>query len=319
MQSEWVYNTLDCCVTQEVWDELDKVIPAYVEKPYRFVSGMQAPALLMGVRGLRVDIQARNLWVSKLENRVAILESHLNSMAIAVWGKPLNPRSPLQLSKFFYDCMGLPVQKKYDRVKKQRVPTTDRNALEKLESYFHARPIIQNILRAKDLGKQAATLRTGVDSDGRMRTSYNVCGTDTARWSSNVNPFGTGTNLQNWQDELREIFIPDPNRKFAYIDLEQAESRGVAYLANDPAYIDACESGDLHTTVAIMVWPDKAWSNDAAENKVIAGKKFYRNFSFRDLAKRGGHGTNYMGKPPTMAKHLAVDTKLMEDFQRRYF
>jgi hypothetical protein len=36
------------------------------------------------------------------------------------------------------------------------------------------------------------------------------------------------------------------------------------------------------------------------------------------MAKRGGHGTNYYGKPLTMAKHLKVPTKIMEDFQDAY-
>jgi DNA polymerase I-like protein with 3'-5' exonuclease and polymerase domains len=104
-----------------------------------------------------------------------------------------------------------------------------------------------------------------------------------------------------------------------YIDGEQAESRVVAYLSGDENYIRACEEGDLHTTVATMVWPEKSWSADQKENRVLANEIFYRNFSYRDLSKRGGHGTNYRGKARTMAMHLHVDTKLIEEFQARYF
>ena len=36
-----------------------------------------------------------------------------------------------------------------------------------------------------------------LDTDGRMRCSFNVCGTETMRFSSSENAFGTGGNLQN--------------------------------------------------------------------------------------------------------------------------
>lgn len=319
-QNEWIYNALDCSVTAEVWREMSRDVAEFTWPTFNFVTGMQAPALCLGTRGIRIDAAKRAQLIRALELRVAALQKNLDKMAEAVWDNTLNPRSSPQLLNFFYTCMGIQKQYKYDKAKKERVVTADRTALEKIrELNFFARPIVNNILRSRDLTKKISTLKTGIDPDGRMRTSYNVCGTETGRWSSNENAFGTGTNLQNWTDELREIFIADVGKKMAYIDLEQAESRVVAYLANDPAYIAACEGGDLHTTVAQMVWPELAWTDDPKENKKVAGQLFYRNFTYRDLAKRGGHGTNYKGKPRTMAKHLHVDVKLIEEFQERYF
>jgi DNA polymerase I-like protein with 3'-5' exonuclease and polymerase domains len=37
------------------------------------------------------------------------------------------------------------------------------------------------------------------------------------------------------------------------------------------------------------------------------------------MAKKLGHGSNYGGQSPTLAKHAKIDVKLCEDFQRRYF
>ena len=37
------------------------------------------------------------------------------------------------------------------------------------------------------------------------------------------------------------------------------------------------------------------------------------------MAKRGGHGTNYLGKAATIAKHLKVDKPIIESFQYKYF
>lgn len=127
--------------------------------------------------------------------------------------------------------------------------------------------------------------------------------------------------------------------KLAYIDLEQAESRAVGAITyrlfDDSAYLDACESGDLHSLVCAMCWTTLDWPEDfniaaikkygklppelLKEGKRIAKQNAYRNMSYRDLAKRLGHGSNYYGKPPQMAKHTHVEVQIIRDFQRAYF
>lgn len=319
-ENEWVYNALDCCVTSEVWEEMSKSVENFTWPSYHFVKGMQGPALHMAVRGIRIDMQKRGELIATLERTADRLQNHLNLLADAVWGGELNPQSPKQLIEFFYTCMNIPAQTKWDGKRKERVVTTDRDALEKIrDMYYYARPIAKHILAIRDLRKQASTLRTGVDEDCRMRTSYNVAGTETARWSSNENAFGTGTNFQNWADKLREIFISDINFKMGYFDGEQAESRLTAYVSGDQEYINACESGDLHTSVTRMVWPELEWTGDATLDRQIAERKFYREFSYRDMSKKLGHGSNYYGKPPTLAKHAHIEVKMAEEFQDRYF
>jgi DNA polymerase I-like protein with 3'-5' exonuclease and polymerase domains len=107
-------------------------------------------------------------------------------------------------------------------------------------------------------------LTAEVDADSRLRTSYNVAGTETGRWSSSTNAFGSGTNLQNFPEKLRSVFVADEGRKLAYLDLEQAESWVVGIklweLFADDRYIRAIEEGDLHTSVARMVWPQLGWT-----------------------------------------------------------
>jgi len=111
--------------------------------------------------------------------------------------------------------------------------------------------------------------------------------------------------------------------KFAYIDLEQAESRLVGAiewnLFGDGRYLDACESGDLHTTVCRLAWSELPWTEDIKTNRTIADQPFYRQHSYRHMAKVLGHGTNYNGKPFTMAKHTKLDAKLIAEFQSKYF
>lgn len=313
-----LYNGLDTCLTAEIFESLS-TDPAAFNSTYNFERAMQAPALEMMLRGIKVDILARDMAVRKLREELDFLQDLLNQYGSAVWDKPLGPRSP-KLKDFFYEAMQLPVQYKND--KGVRKPSTDRDALEKLEVYFHAKPIIAAILKFRDIAKQVEFLSSAVDPDGRIRTSYNVAGTETGRWSSSANAFGTGSNLQNFPDRLRKIFIADPGRKFAYVDLEQAESWIVGIklfqLFGDDRYINAILTGDLHTTVCRMVWSQLPWTGDIKLDKEVAEEKFYRDYSYRDMAKRGGHGTNYYGQPYTMAKHLKVHVSLMENFQAKY-
>lgn len=305
-----IYNALDCCVTREV---ADKLLPQMesASTSYQFSRAMQGPLMEMMLRGILVDPWAKATAVRELEQSLAKIDTQLGRIAFAAWERELNYNSPKQLQEFFYSHMRLP--EIYVNFKGQRRVSTNREALEKLDNYLYAKPIVSHILAARDLGKKLSVLRSGIDFDGRMRTSYNIGGTITGRLSSSSNAFGGGTNLQNITEWLRRIFIAEPGRKLAYLDLEQAESRVVAYLSGDPNYIHACESGDLHTSVAQMVWPS------AVTDRASADTPFYRHFTYRDLAKRGGHACNYMISAFTLAKHLRLPVKVAEEFQRAYF
>lgn len=341
--SEQIYNGLDCMVTLEVYEELEKLIdPENPPLPYNFSRAVQAPALEMMLRGFKVDQTERQIAIQKLQQRIDHLENHvLQAYAHAIWDRPLNPRSQQQLIAFFYEHMRLPEQ--WTSQKGQRKLSMNRESLEKLEQYFQAMPVVACILTIRDLTKKLQTIEAEVDGDGRIRTSYNVAGTETWRWSSSKNAYGGGGNLQNWENELRRILVADPGEVLVGIDLEQAESREVGWLCgtlfDDWTYLDACYAGDLHSFTCALVWRDLVarsdlmddktgelicklgtpFTDNAKWNRAIAEQSFYRHFTYRDMSKRGGHGSNYYGTPWTMARHLKVPVQLMVDFQGSYF
>lgn len=327
-----VYNGLDCCITYEVFEALRAKIEASksAKRVYQFELGMCAPAMEMSLRGWRVNMFLRSKFIDEFERDLLRLEEQINEFAFAVWGKPFNPNSTKQFAEFFYGALGIdPI---YKSEKGEKKLDCSRTALEQLEVYLYARPFVLHALKIKELKKKLSVLRSGVDSDKRIRCSYNPAATVTGRWSSSENILGTGTNLQNIEDKLREMFIADPGWKLAVPDLEQAESRIVGAiirrLFNDTKYLDACEGGDLHTAVTMLVWTTYSWyfpggnvDQQTADrlNREIADTIFYRHFSHRDMAKRGGHGTNYKGTAWTMSKHLKVAKDMVEEFQRKYF
>lgn len=318
--TDQIYNGLDTMVTLEVLGELTSLTNAPPEI-YNFERALQAPAMDMMLRGFLVDQYARAEGAAKLRSEIAQLEHNLNLMAYAVWGKPLNPRSPLQLQQFFYGAMRLPEQ--WTSKKGVKKLSTDRETLEKLEQFFHAMPVVATILAIRERTKLLEVLDTEIDPDGRFRASYNIAGTETGRWSSSSNAFGTGRNAQNITADLRHIFIADPGWKLCGIDLEQAESREVGWqcgvLFGDWSYLDACYSGDLHTTVCRMTWTELPWTGDKAADRKIAEQPFYRHYTYRDMAKKLGHGSNYYGQPFTMARHAKIPVDFARHFQERYF
>lgn len=328
--NEWAYNGLDCCVTLEVLHEMDKHLSNSAQQTYAFSTALQAPVMEMSLRGILVNQNRRSRVLASFRSQSEQIESQLQRMVREGVGVPnLNWRSNAQLLSFFYDVMGLPVQRKRN-AHGIMAPTVNREAIEKLTVHFLAEPICNHLLLLRDFGKKISFLETGIDSDGRMRSSFNIAGTNTGRLSSSTGVFGTGTNQQNVDRELRSIFMADPGYKFCNIDLSQGDSRNLGALCWEHfveqhgekfagSYLDACESGDLHTTVSRMARPHLPWTDDAKRNREIADTKYYRNDSYRDLDKKLGHGSNYLGAPGTMAKHAKVPTSEVVTFQRNYF
>ena len=326
-EAHQIYCGLDTMVTFEVMEELSRLISAREDDDasypllYSFERALQAPALDMMLRGFKIDGFERQRGIANTRSELAIIREQLDILATAIWDRGLNPNSPKQLKEFFYSRMRLP--EIWTSQKGERKLSLNREALEKLDVYLHARPIIALILEARDLTKRLSVLETEVSHDDRMRTSYNIGGTNTGRWSSSSDVTGTGTNLQNIPPELRKMFVADGGWKLCGIDLEQAESREVGWLCgvlfDDWRYLDACEGGDLHTATARLIWPSLGWTEDGKANRSLANNQFYREFSYRDMSKRGGHATNYLVTPFTMSRHLKIPVGIATSFQDSYF
>lgn len=323
----WLYNSLDCVVTAEVLQNLLAQADDVALNTYNFSKALQAPVLEMNLRGLRVNKKRKMQVIADITTKIARLEEQLDAIIQEGIGAPgANWRSPKQLKELLYDIMGLPVQKKRNAVGAY-APTTDEAALEKLSNYFIAEPICNHILLLRGLGKSLGFLRTGVDADGRMRTQFNIAGTVTGRFASSITDFGTGTNLQNVTESLRSVFVADPGMMFCNIDLEQGDSRNVGALCwnlfakDDEAfagsYLNACESGDLHTYVSKLCFPNLPWGT--APDREIAERYAHKHYDYRYMSKKSGHGSNYLAQPATIAKHARIPIQIAKDFQAEYF
>jgi DNA polymerase I-like protein with 3'-5' exonuclease and polymerase domains len=317
-EKDCVYNGLDCCVTRDCLDAMLPQLDPTTLATYTLSRALQGPTLEMRCRGVLVDQVRKSEVIDEYFESMDRLEAQLEKIVLDGVGLPtFNWRSTRDLQRLFYDELGIPPIRRSGR------PTVDRAARERLEVYPIAQQLIKHINALTELGDKISVLKTAIDPDGRIRTSYNIAGTSTGRFSSSFSEFGTGGNLQNVEESLRSIFIADPGYKFAKCDAKSGESYCVGAiewnLFGDGKYLDAIESGDIHTAVARFTWPNLPWTGDRKLDREIADQKFYRHLTRRDMCKKLGHGSSYGGKPQTLADQSRVPIDLVTDFQRKFF
>jgi hypothetical protein len=323
-----VYNGLDCCLTYEILDRLlPQLIPA-TQKTYDFERAMQGPILEMNTRGIRIDEDRRQTLLRQYREETFQVADQLNRILregvgfnFEITANRKHPwPSDAQLCKLFYEYMGIPAIYKLTDEGERRL-TVDRKALEKIEGYFYAEPIVRHLYLLREHGKKLASLTLRLTETGDCEQALVLQALQQADWhlhflSSELEPI-----LQNVENRLRAIFIADPGYKFGNIDLEQSDARAVGAihwnLFRDSRYLDLCESGDLHTGVSRIAFPQLKWTSDSILT-VFADGRFYREFSFRDASKRLGHGSNYQGEPKTMSRETHIPIGDIERFQRNY-
>ena len=303
----WIYNLEDCVRTAECAAvERQSLTQLGLDEVNAFQQELFWPVLKAMIQGVRVDKAARNKMADELLEALSARETYFKF----VLGHPLNPRSPKQMQALFYDDLKLPIQ--YKRVKgAPSRPTLDDEALTKLGGKEPlVRPLLKAIAEYRSIGVFLSTfVQAPLDHDDRMRCSYNICGTETYRFSSSENAFDSGTNLQNLPKgvearepedlslpNVRKIFIPDYGYTFFDMDLDRADLQVVVWEADDVELKQMLREGvDIH-----------------AENAKALGCS-------RPMAKSWVHGTNYGGSPRTMAINCGLTIKDAERMQKRWF
>jgi DNA polymerase I-like protein with 3'-5' exonuclease and polymerase domains len=320
MERDWVYNGLDCCVTAECLEAQLPQFDPVTQATYDLERSLQGPVLEMNLRGVLIDQDLKATVIDELYEKLEFLERNLDRIVLdGVGMRGFNWKSAPDRQALFYDHLGLPTIKRMGR------PTVDRAAREKMMVYTVARPILAHMNALADIYEKIKKLKSEVDPDNRMRTTYNIAGTNTGRKSSSQSIYGTGGNLQNVEEALRSLFIADPGMKWCKVDAKQIQSRIVGAiqwkLFKNGTYLDACEGADLHTHVAKLVWPGLPWTGNPKADKRICDNRetpFYRHFTHRDLCKKLGHGTNFKGAPPTLSQQTGVPLELVVAFQPKY-
>jgi len=162
-------------------------------------------------------------------------------------------------------------------------------------------------------------VQAGLDVDGRMRCTFNVCGTETYRFASSKNAFNTGMNLQNvpkggeLEDDglvlpnIRKLFIPDQGMTMFDLDLDSADLRIVTW-ESDCQWMKENFKAGRKPYVEVM----KEYYHDQSMSKNSHPREYAM---FKSLC----HGTNYLGTADGIAPRIGLLVHETERIQKWYF
>ena len=248
-------------------------------------------------QGFALDGAALSEFGALLRQRTAQLEQDIYTLA----GEEFNINSPKQLGGILFDKLALPHGKKT-----KTGWSTNADILTKLRSE-HA--IVAQVLEYRHLTKLNSTYAEGllkaVDSDGRIRTRFQMTVTATGRLSSiepNLQNIPTRTEMGR---EIRRLFIPAEGNVLVDADYSQIELRLLAHMAGDEAMEQAFLSGrDFHTVTAARVF-------HVAESEVTS--------DMRSRAKAVNFGIIYGMSAFSLSQDIDVTVGEAKDYIDRYF
>jgi uracil-DNA glycosylase family 4 len=224
------YNFKDSAVTKEIRDVVLPKLPPASRSHYDFNIRLIPPVTYLHLRGCRFDSAKAQELREKTELEVAGLNQQIQSAL----GRPFNVKSTPDKQWLLYDHLGLKPSQRHGK------KTSEDILLGYWSKTQHdiIRLVIQCV-RKRTYLSDINKLTT--NEDGRIRSSYDLVGTNTGRLSSRASQAlrlvreelkksvkiywdETGTNLQNVTKDLRVCFIPDSSdHDFWQFDLSGAD------------------------------------------------------------------------------------------------
>jgi DNA polymerase I-like protein with 3'-5' exonuclease and polymerase domains/uracil-DNA glycosylase len=319
----WEYNCQDCVETWIVADGQARARDDLAEAGWPEIHSVDAfqqrlfqPILNMMNRGVRPNLELK----AKMGEQLLDAWNERQAWLDYVIGHPLNINSSVQMQAFFYD--ELQQTKNYKRGKpgEPMRPSCDDEALVKIsEREPMLRPLIGKIQEMRSIGVFLSTfVNMRLDSDGRIRCSFNIAGTKTYRFSSSKSAFDSGTNLQNVPSgdkeeedvvstlpNVRRLFVPDRGYELFDIDLDSADLRIVTGESSCVGMQEYFAAG-LKPYVEIA----KEYHRDPSITKDHRSYKLFKALC---------HGTNYLGTPPGLASRIGLLVSEVDRIQKWYY
>jgi uracil-DNA glycosylase family 4 len=281
----WVYNCLDSMATADAHPkQMEDLRKQGNEQSYDRQRALIQPLTYMQERGIRVDMEGLSHESEIILKRQEKLQAELNELVGFEMNVNSNGKNG-QVAKYFYDLKG---EREY---KKKGNVTVDDTAMKRLARKGYKEASLIKQIRACIKQRSNYVDLNKIDSDGRLRCSYNPVGTKFSRISSSANIFGTGMNLQNWPHHLLKYLIADEGYWIPQIDMSQIENRIVAVVANDEMMMKAFnENIDVHRLTAALIFGKKIDDVTTEDNTCPLGDGTH---SERFWGKKSNHALNY--------------------------
>lgn len=306
----FTYNCRDVCATWEIAQAQRRLLTA-AHLNDQFAERMTYAAhnvFDMMMRGVIRDATETLRLETEIEE--ALQERKIQICDAA--GYPVNPTSPVQVSKVLYTDWGL---RKPARRGKTPGGTGDEELKQLIEWHPEREGVLTAILEHRSLASQRSNfLRAKLDDDGRLRSGFMPTGTETFRLTSSKNNFGRGTNLLNLSGSgtthsgnkvpnFRKAIVPPSGYTMFECDLERADLQVVVWeAADDDLKTKMREGVDIHYENA----------------KDVFGVPVPTPLQ-REKAKTFVHLTDYGGSARTCAIKVGCTIHEADMAQRRWF
>lgn len=195
----WRYCAKDSAVALEAWRELETELRGGgYWSTYESTAALADPLMYMTARGLAIEQSA----LEATKQRVTATLDELTRELLAVAETPFNPASSKQCIEYFYGVKRLTPYRS-----KTGAPTADDKAMSRIfrKTGLREAKLVQEIRSLKKL--LTTYIEVALDSDDRLRCSWNPRGTWTGRLSSSQTIFGTGLNLQNLHPQFKDFVV----------------------------------------------------------------------------------------------------------------
>ena len=194
------------------------------------------------LNGVRIDAGELRRIGQEFREEAASHQEALDKLV----GHHVKPNSPKQVAALVFGELGVKPLRFSARTNE---PSTGAEVLEGIKH-----PAVEHILGYRKYTKLAGTYAEKLPKlayNGRLHTSYNICGTRTGRLSS------TDPNLQNIPARteegrrIRKAFVASPGCVLMKADYDQLELRMMAMLSGDEVMCGAFRAGvDIHAKTA---------------------------------------------------------------------
>lgn len=347
-----LYNAKDSAVTIECCDAEELLLKQQPrsQQHYRFNISLLPGINYMHLRGCRLsqekirenldrtvsEIQRlggeANLIKKTKKNESTLSGGELGTLV----GRPINAKSTADKQWLLYDLLGYKPYAAFGT-------STEETVLHK----YYARdrsPAVKLLIQLVSVRTRKSDIeKLTTNEDGRIRSNYNLAGTNTARLNSSASNAliayftktgklkwdQTGTNLQNVTEELRECFIADEGQDFWNYDLAGADAWTVgadlAALGHSTMLDDLLAGIKPAKVLLLMLEEYEAGRNPAAINNLDRAELARRTKAYvipggRDeLGRPGGwkylcmkrvqHGTAYGMEPDKLSLTIFKDSE----------
>jgi len=300
--SKGMYNIIDCVNTLLLYYKLKEGLEqldaweVYNKQKRREL----LPAIFMGYLGMDMRDEKIQEHLLNVETKMEQLEEKLSLIV----GEEINYNSHTQMTHLLYSRWKLPVQKKKGKITSSEEAikalikkTKNETIIDWLKTYHEWKKL--SSIKSKELQIERCVFTNLV------HTSYNVAGTEGARWSSSTPLWGGGTNFQNRMKKYTDIYVPRfKDWIFVSRDYSGAEAWITAWRCGDDLVKEVFyQNGDLHKITAAMMF---GISIDEVTPEL------------RQIGKKIRHASNYDMTWRTLMKQMEITAAEAKELMHRF-